>query len=134
MSHCLTIITGLRGFHHYRKVWKPEIGQEILVKRQPDNPYDKYAVSAHIHLKKTTENQEILIGHLPREISKIVSGLLQKERAVTEATVFDEKERGAPGGKGLELPIRLKLKSNDLKLLKRTEKCLLKKVEVISLL
>ena len=44
-----------------------------------------------------------------------------------------EKERGAKGGKGLELPIKLKLKSNDLKLLRQIKKKLSKKVELVSL-
>ena len=36
-------------------------------------------------------------------------------------------------GKGLELPIKLKLKSNDLKLLRQIKKKLSKKVELVSL-
>ena len=75
MSHSLTFITGLRGFHFYRRVWEPNIGEVILLERQPENQYDKHAIAGRVIKKEDTITMQV--GHLPKEISKVISNLLK---------------------------------------------------------
>jgi len=35
----------VRGHHVYKEVWTPVIGEELTVKKEKDNGYDRYAVS-----------------------------------------------------------------------------------------
>ena len=37
-------ITGLRGFHVYRDIWKPSLNQFINFKQERNNRYDRFAV------------------------------------------------------------------------------------------
>ena len=48
----------------YKAVWTPTIGECLCVQREPRNAHDRRAVAV-----LTSENT--LVGHAPREISKI---------------------------------------------------------------
>ena len=37
--------TCVRGFHVYKDVWRPVIGEELRCQREEDNPRDPYAVA-----------------------------------------------------------------------------------------
>ena len=37
--------TCVRGFHVYKDVWRPVIGEELRCQREVDNPRDPYAVA-----------------------------------------------------------------------------------------
>ena len=43
--HPIEIRSFLSGNHAYMNIWTPEIGQALLVKREPTNPKDKNVVS-----------------------------------------------------------------------------------------
>ena len=47
----------VKGYHEYKSIWTPTIGEILSTKGEPGNLVDKYAVC----LKK--ENQ--VVGHLP---------------------------------------------------------------------
>ena len=51
----------IRGFHEYKAIWDPTLGEELDCSREMDNPNDPYAVS----VSKGTE----IVGHVPRKIS-----------------------------------------------------------------
>ena len=42
--HRMEILSFLSGYHAYMGIWTPEIGQALLVKREPTNSKDKNAV------------------------------------------------------------------------------------------
>ena len=63
MADELTLSSCIRGFHVYREIWTPVIGEVLTCKRQPSNMVDRYAV----RVVKGTET----VGHLPKKISKI---------------------------------------------------------------
>ena len=52
----------VRGFHVYKAVWTPVIGEELSTEQKHGNPEDAFAVV----IKKS----RITVGHIPREISK----------------------------------------------------------------
>lgn len=52
----------VRGYHVYRVVWTPVVGEELSTQQEHGNPEDLYAVAI---IKSDTT-----VGHIPREISK----------------------------------------------------------------
>ena len=50
------------GYHVYRDVWKPSIGEKLVAKREFNNPMDK-------HTMKVVKGDET-VGHLPGEFSR----------------------------------------------------------------
>ena len=59
-----TFDSAVRGYHVYKVVWKPAIGEKLQADQELDNEVDKFAV-------KVVKNNEI-VGHLPREYSRIL--------------------------------------------------------------
>ena len=51
--------SAVRGYHVYKVVWKPTIGEKLQADQELGNEADKFAV-------KVVKNNEI-VGHLPRE-------------------------------------------------------------------
>ncbi len=86
----------IRGQHVYKDVWTPVVGEVLLLKREPNNVRDNCAVAV---LK---EGQ--VVGHIPYNISAIVSHFLSRDnnKAFAEVT-GDRVNRG--GGYGLLLPL-----------------------------
>ena len=55
------MVSYVKGYHVYKTLWNPLIGEFLSCEREPDNAMDKYAVC----VKK--ENK--IVGHLPLEKS-----------------------------------------------------------------
>ena len=81
----------VRDHHVYKAIWMPEIGEILECKQERDNPEDLYAVSV---IKEDT-----IVGHVPRENSRVVWYFLEHDGAVT-CEVTDRRKCG----KGLEVP------------------------------
>ncbi len=60
----------VRGYHVYKDIWAAAIGEELECSREPTNMADRYAVAVR--------NEETIIGHLPRKISKVCSLFLRR--------------------------------------------------------
>ena len=85
----------IRGYHVYMEVWTPFIGEELLLRREPDNIKDGSAVCV-------LKDGEV-VGHIPFNISNAVSHFLLRECNKGFVTVTGKKvNRGA--GFGLEIP------------------------------
>ena len=87
----------IRGHHVYKDVWMPVIGEVLLLRREPSNVKDSYAVA----IVKDGD----VVGHVPYNISAIASHFLCREcnKAFAEVT-GNEVNRG--GGYGLEVPCK----------------------------
>ena len=61
----LAISSAVHGFHVYKDIWKPSIGDKLACscEREFDNCFDKFAI-------KVVNNGET-VGHLPCKFSKI---------------------------------------------------------------
>ena len=57
------INSAIRGFHVYKSLWTPEIGEELSTVQETSNMHDRFAVT----IRKGT----LTIGHVPAEISKV---------------------------------------------------------------
>ena len=83
----------VRGYH---AIWNPVIGEELQLKREPENTRDGYAVAV-------VKPDSCVVGHLPRLLSPIIFHFLARScnKGVVEIT-GNKVNRGA--GYGLEIP------------------------------
>ena len=63
-----SFLCGLRGYHEYRAIWTPTIGEELVAKYEIHNVHDRHAIAAFKLLPGTIHPS--VVGHLPREISR----------------------------------------------------------------
>ena len=84
------------GYHIYKDIWDAVIGEELLCERQPDNRSDCYTVAV--------KKDGIIIGHLPRKISRACSLFLRRGSEITcRVTGHRRYSANLPQG-GLEVP------------------------------
>ena len=84
------------GYHAYQDIWTPVVGASLLLRREPDNSVDSSAVAV------LREDQTV--GHVPFNISSVISQFLRREGNQGFAEVTGDKvNRGA--GYGLEIPV-----------------------------
>ena len=57
----------IRDYHIYKDIWSSTVGEHLICEREMLNSTDRYAVAV---LK-----DDIIIGHLPRVMSRIISDL-----------------------------------------------------------
>ena len=57
----------VRGHHVFKAVWTPYTGETLSVHEECDNEHDSFAVSV--------KNGSIIVGHVPREVSRIFTFL-----------------------------------------------------------
>ena len=59
----------IRGYHAYKHIWEPYVGETLLLKQEPTNVKDHSAVA----VMKETE----VVGHVPHNISSPLSMFLR---------------------------------------------------------
>ena len=65
----------------YRELWTNiSDHQEVVFRKQPHNPFDKNAVGGFVKgLQESDESETILVGHLPRDLARILVALNNEE-------------------------------------------------------
>ena len=106
----------IRGFHVYKSIWTPFIGETLLCSRETSNLHDPFAVK----VLKTDE----IVGHFPKRISSVCSIFLRKGGSIT-CTVNGERRysRDLTQG-GLEIPCLLLFEINNDSLISKIKKML----------
>ena len=101
-----------RGFHVYRELWKPKLGQKLQIDQEISNIHDPFAISLRAKIVgKLTDNE--IAGHIPREISRFWHYFINYDGKL-EARVTFTKYRPSPiPSGGLEIPILLIAKKED---------------------
>ena len=85
----------IRGFHDYRHVWQPEIGESLIFKNEPSNAKDRLAVSV--------QKEGQVVGHVPRNLAPLLFYFLNREANKGFVKVKARAvNRGA--GMGMEVP------------------------------
>ena len=85
----------ISGYHAYRDIWEPFVGETLLLKREPTNVRDRSAVA----VMQETE----VVGHVPYNISSALSMFLRRDCNKGFAEVTGNcVNRGA--GYGMEVP------------------------------
>ena len=90
----------VRGHHVFKSVWNPIIGQQLVCKRETNNPTDVYAVAV---MRGST-----VVGHVPRKISAACARFLERKGTI-QCTITGSRRSSEdlPQG-GLEVPCTLK--------------------------
>lgn len=94
---------GLRGFHEYRISWIPEKDEVLAVQHEDGNQYDQYAVAAY----KRDMSHNKTVGHLPKEISRLVTFLLIHGAQISVRVVDEKYRRSLLVQGGLEIPVKV---------------------------
>jgi hypothetical protein len=90
----------VRGFHIYKNIWNPAIGELLLCEKEFGNLHDPYAVAV-------VRSNGVIVGHIPRRISCFCYFFLCKNGIIS--CVITGKRRYStdlPQG-GLEVPCTL---------------------------
>ena len=91
-SHvCVEFQSYIRGHHVYCSSWTPVIGEELVLKRQPDNEHSKHAVAV-------VKDGDV-VGHVPEFRSKLIFYFLGYDGNVGFCKVT-----GARLNRGVEVP------------------------------
>ena len=92
----LEVRSFVRGYHAYKDIWNPRIGEVLPLEREPNNTEDRFAVA----IKRTGS----VVGHIvPFNLAPVVSAFLRRDvnKGLVEVT-GPKINRGA--GYGLEIP------------------------------
>ena len=104
----------IRGFHVYKSLWMPEIGQELSTVQETSNTHDRFAVA----IRKGT----LTTGHVPAEISKVCWFFLRHGGTIKCRVSTDRHRRSWLERSGLEVACELIFVADDQKLLKKLKK------------
>ena len=106
-----SFLCGLRGFHVYKEIWKPIVGELLRCSHERNNIYDRYAIAANKRLRGRLVDS--IIGHLLREISRATRFFLLRGGMV-HLKVTDENYRRSPLIQGgLEIPVEVICEMDD---------------------
>ena len=103
----------VRGYHVYQTVWRAAIGESLDCVREHTNARDRYAVAV--------TRGGVIIGHIPRRISRVCSIFLRKGGTMQCVVVGGRRYSADLPQGGLEIPCRLHFegKANELKKVKK---------------
>ena len=59
----------VRGYHVYMNIWEPLVGECLKSRKEPTKEMDKAAVAV---ICINSYNDEVVVGHVPKNMSKIV--------------------------------------------------------------
>ena len=89
-----------RDYHVYQTVWTPAVGETLRLAVEPTNSHDIYAVAL---IQDAWDETVRVVGHVPRNVSCVISFFLKKDDCVDYCEVTGERtNHGA--GLGLEIP------------------------------
>lgn len=88
----------VRGFHVYKRNWKPEEGELLKSSHEEDNPYDMFSMK----VCKLSTGQ--IVGHLPMEISRITKFIMDRGASVSLKILGRHYRRSPLVQGGLEVP------------------------------
>ena len=89
----VTFPCGLRSYHVYRTVWSPLLNERLNTIHESSNNYDRYAVAATKDV--SGHSSPTIVGHLPKEISRITRYIMQYGATVT-VRICDINYRRSP--------------------------------------
>ena len=101
-----------RGFHVYREIWNPRIGEKLEIAQDYGNVEDPFAIAIKAKPRWRIRFWET-VGHIPREISRFCYYFLNYGGCL-EGRVRSPRYRQSPiHSGGLEIQIRLIVKRHD---------------------
>ena len=118
----------IRGHHVCMSVWSAAVGEKLFAAPDPRDEareYDKFAVG----LYKEENDQKLLVGHVPIEISSLCYHFLKKSKTNTlNAVITGKRQREVE--LGLVVPVKYSFETDDKKCAEILEKELVKRKEL----
>ena len=123
-------LSAVRGFHVYRRVWVPHVGQRLSGEREDGKMEGRFAVAVVQHRLGNDEdsNARTTARHLPRELSQIVWYFLLHGGEI-DCEVTGRKQRSPLVQGGLEIPCCVTLRGKK-KLVAEAKEVLEKKTKL----
>ena len=100
MPAVLNVNTTVRGYHVYRTVWNPTIGEGFVVLHQPGNDHDRHAMGVY-----RVDEPGLIVGHIAREISRISHYFTMHDGKITGEVTGPRRYCWEVGG--MEIPCML---------------------------
>ena len=94
-SETFLLDSEIRGHHVYKSAWTPVVGEILHTERETMNSFDPFAVA-------TTQRGQI-VGHMPRDISRVSCFFLQHGGSIT-CEVTGPRKHSGNSDKGLVVP------------------------------
>ncbi len=89
----------VRGYHVYKRIWTPFIGEMATTTIENANPHDRYAIAV-------LESETLCcVEHIHREISRDCAFFIRTGGTVKVEVTGERKRSGLPQG-GMEIPCR----------------------------
>ena len=77
-------------FESYLNIWEPLLGECLRCAKEPENEADKHAVAV---VRINSRNEEVVVGHVPKLISMVVSMYLSLPRCTLSVEVTGKRKR-----------------------------------------
>ena len=113
------LYSDVQGYHVYRDVWEPSVGEKLVAQREFDNHFDKSAVKVF--------NGEETVSHLPRKYSRIAWYFLAHGGSIS-VEVSGHRQHCKRLCGGMEIPCRVKFTCSRKAMLNRLKDLLTRKV------
>ena len=95
MFYQIEFKTAIRGHHVYKQTWTPSLGEILQCKkdnRQEALDHDEHAVG--VHKFESDDAETMLVGHVPIELSMLLSRFLKAlEKIAVEVKVCGKRRR-----------------------------------------
>ena len=89
----------IRGYHVYKEIWNPTVGEHLICERESLNPSDRYAVAV--------VKDDVIIGHLPRVLSQLCSLFIARGGTISCIVNGARRYSEDLAQGGLEVPCKL---------------------------
>lgn len=90
----------VRGFHYFKTFWQPKEKELLSCHFENGNNYDMFAI-------KTCDEEGRMVGHLPREVSRITKFIIDRGAKVTVELLGTHYRRSPLVKGGLEIPCKV---------------------------
>ena len=114
------LYSAVRGYHVYRDVWEPSVGEKLVARREFDNPSKNFAVKVL--------NGEETVGHLPREYTRIAWYFLTRGGSISVEVSGHHRRHCKQLCGGMEIPCRVKFTCSRKAMFNRLKDLLTRKV------
>ena len=99
------LTAAIRGYHYYKKFWKPESHQVLNCYHKKNNAFDRFAIMV-CEIRK----DETVIGHLPMEISRVTKFFIDRGGSIIAELTSDHYRRSPLIQGGIEITCKVTAK------------------------
>lgn len=125
--HQFSVDLVIRGFHIFRKIWKPDLEQTLIAEMETEGTAlldDRFAIACRLHITATPRKAAhyLTVGHLPRFVSQCTYYFIRNGGEVC-CYITDVEERLSLDlpKRGLEIPCKVVFRCNSKKGMERME-------------